>query len=286
MAKRRKKSTRFTTIIAIVAVIVIIARYVDSCNASKFESITGPATNSANGIPSAAALSNVKTAPGLETHLIHYRGFDVNFNPSEHIPNWVAWELTATEAQGTVKRSDNFVADTRVKGSATPEDYKYAPWDRGHMAPAGDMKWDKQAMAESFYMTNMAPQFPDLNRGSWNKLEQKCREWAIADSVIYIVCGPIPGETPLAHIGPSSVTVPARFFKVIISPYANPPRGIGFIFNNGENPGGMQQCAVSIDSVEAVTGHDFFPALPDDIENEIEAQCNFNQWSRVKINKK
>ena len=286
MAKRKSKSNRFLTIIAIVAVIVAIARCVDSCNATKFESRVGPVSIGDNNIPDSKSLLHVRTAPGLTTNLIHYRGFDVNFNAKEHIPNWVAWELTAEKAQGTIKRTDNFMADTHVKGSATPTDYKYSSWDRGHMAPAGDMKWNRQAMDESFYMTNMVPQFADLNRGSWNKLEQKCRDWAIADSAIYIVCGPVPGETPIAHIGASSVTVPARLFKVIISPFATPARGIGFIFNNDENPGGMQQCAVSIDSVESLTGHDFFSALPDDIENEIESQCNFNQWSRVKKNKK
>ncbi|MCH5345738.1 MAG: DNA/RNA non-specific endonuclease [Muribaculaceae bacterium] len=273
MAKKKQSQPIYVLLLAVVALAVL---YFSSRESA--QSVELPEGN----VPAASSLLSVKTAPGLKTHLVHYRGFDVNFNSKEHIPNWVAWELTADEVKGDLKRTDNFMADPNVKGSATPDDYRHSSWDRGHMAPAGDMKWNKTAMEESFYMTNMVPQDPDLNRGSWNKLEQKCRDWAAADSAIYIVCGPVPGDTPIAHIGLTGVTVPARFFKVILSPYAKPARGIGFIFNNGDNPGGMQQCAVSIDSVEALTGHDFFSALPDDIEADLESQCNFNQWSRVK----
>lgn len=84
------------------------------------------------------------------------------------------------------------------------------------------------------------------------------------------------------HIGSNRVAVPQRFFKVILSPYSTPPTAIGFIVPNEAVKGGMQACAVSVDSVEAVTGHDFFSALPDDIEDVIESQINFNRWSRTR----
>ena len=76
--------------------------------------------------------------------------------------------------------------------------------------------------------------------------------------------------------------MPRRFFKVVLSPYTNPPVAIGFIMPNGYVKGGMQACAVSVDSVEAVTGHDFFSALPDDVEKRVEAECNFNRWSQIR----
>lgn len=79
--------------------------------------------------------------------------------------------------------------------------------------------------------------------------------------------------------------MPKRFFKVILSPYSNPAAGIGFIMPNGNVDGGMQKCAVPIDSVEAVTGHDFFSSLPDDVERELESQCNFHYWSTLKKKK-
>lgn len=82
------------------------------------------------------------------------------------------------------------------------------------------------------------------------------------------------------------MAVPRQFFKVILSPYADPPTAIGFIMPNGPVPGGMQTHAVSVDSVEAVTGHDFFSALPDQLEQQLEKQCNFPAWSRIRRNKR
>lgn len=224
----------------------------------------------------------VTTKRDIPRRLIHYKGMDVSFNPELHIPNWVAWELTAKEAAGNEPRSDNFAPDTNVPGCPDLADYKYSGYQRGHMAPAGDMKWNREAMAQSFYLTNICPQAPKLNTGSWKSLEEKCRTWATLDSAIYIVCGPVP-EEPLEYIGANRVAVPRRFFKVIVSPYSNPPRGIAFVMPNGVVPGGMQKCAMSIDAVESLTGYDFFSALPDSIETAVEAQCDFNRWSRMAV---
>lgn len=227
-------------------------------------------------------LLSVRTNPSLRENLLHYKAMDVSFNPQRHIPNWSAWELTAEETRGDVARTNSFSSDPNVEGCAETWDYSYSGYDRGHLAPAGDMKWDKQAMAETFLLTNITPQDKKLNTGAWRTLEEKCRAWARADSAIYIVCGPVPDSKPKETIGDTHVWVPRRFFKVIIAPYASPARGIGFIMPNSQVKGGMQPCAVSIDSVEALTGHDFFHNLPDDLEADLESQCNFNQWSRVK----
>ena len=231
-------------------------------------------------------LMAVKTNPSLKEVTKSYKGMDLSFNPQYHIPNWVSWELTADETDGNVARSNKFSADPEMEGSAETWDYSYSGYDRGHMAPAGDMRWDKEAMSQTFYMTNICPQVKTLNAGSWKNLEEKCRQWAEADSAIYIVCGPIIDGKPIEYIGDSRVYVPRKFFKVIISPYTTPARGIGFIMPNGKVEGGMQACAVTIDSVEALTGHDFFAALPDDIESDVESQCDFHYWSTHRPRKK
>lgn len=224
----------------------------------------------------------VKTAPGLADTVIRYKGMTVSFNKDKHVPNWVVWELTGVEADGDVPRAKDFMADTSVPGCANPWDYSYSGYDRGHMAPAGDMKWDAVAMAQSFYMTNICPQVNTLNSGAWMRLEEKCRNWARIDSAIVIVAGPVLTDNLTETIGQTGVVVPERFFKVILSPYVDSPRGIGFIMNNGYVEGGMQGAAVSIDSVERVTGHDFFSELPDSIEDEVESQCRFHYWSSLK----
>lgn len=255
--------------------VLAIGITVTACDIAQAISTSTPITD-------ADKLTQVITAPNLDTHLKYYDGMTVNFNPKLHIPNWVAWELTGAETKGDVPRTNKFFCDESVPGCPEHYDYSYSGYDRGHMAPAGDMKWSKDAMAETFYMTNICPQAHKLNGGAWKKLEEKCRTWALVDSAIYIVCGPVLTDEPIEYIGDSKVFVPRRFFKVIASPHANPPRGIGFIMPNGNVPGGMQQAAVTIDEVERITGHDFFSSLPDDIENEIESQCKFHYWSNLK----
>lgn len=228
------------------------------------------------------SLQQVVTNSDMDEQLVHYTGMTVSFNPTMHVPNWVAYELTANETYGDEPRYNNFAADNGVKGCPTPDDYRNTGFDRGHMAPAADMKWSPTAMKESFYMTNIAPQANALNRGAWSKLEDKCRQRARRDSAIIIVSGPILTDPVEMHIGATGVAVPQRFFKVILSLNAEHPQAIGFIMPNGYVTGGMQACAVSVDSVETVTGHDFFSALPDEIENKIESQFNFDRWSRMK----
>lgn len=224
-------------------------------------------------------LTDVGTNPALESVGKSYVGMTLSFNPRYHIPNWVAWELTADETDGDVPRTNKFYADPEMEGCAETWDYSYSGYDRGHMAPAGDMKWSREAMAETFYMTNICPQVKILNTGPWKRLEEKCRQWAQADSAVYIVCGPVIDGKPIEYIGDTRVYVPRRFFKVIVSPYSRPARGIGFIMPNGKVKGGMQACAVTIDSVERLTGHDFFRTLPDEIESDVESQCDFHYWS-------
>ena len=227
-------------------------------------------------------LEHVVTPQSTPSQFVNYEGYCLSFNSKMHVPNWVAWELTGIEANGLEPRKDNFRGDDNVAGSAEKWDYSYSGYDRGHMAPAGDMKWSKKAMDESFYMTNMCPQAKSLNTGAWKRLEEKCRQWAEVDSAIIVICGPVLTDPINEFIGDSRVAVPQRYFKVILSPYVDNPRGIGFIMPNGKVPGGMQAAAVSIDEVERITGLDFFSSLPDEIENEVESQCKFHYWSTLK----
>ena len=232
--------------------------------------------------PAAINLTDVATNPSLAQIPVSYKGMDISFNPEMHLPNWVAWELTADETKGQVPRYEKFLQDASVEGCPSPWDYSNSGYTRGHMAPAGDMKWDEEAMKETFFMTNICPQAHSLNNGAWLRLEEKCRQWAVNDGSIIIVCGPVLTDSLRGRIGETGVAVPDSFFKVILSPNANPMRGIGFIMNNGAVPGGMQKAAVSIREVERITGHDFFSALPDSIENIVENQCDFPYWSTLK----
>ena len=275
-SNRYSKQTKAATVLLFVVTVIWIASQIMlSCkNASASEN-----SSDIYGT-SVSKLLEVHTNPNLEQVIVDYEGMKISFNPRMHIPNWVAWELTGDETLGEEPRYNKFACDESVPGCPDDWDYKYSGYDRGHMAPAADMKWSERAMRESFYLTNVCPQAGDLNRGSWKRLEEKCRAKACADSTIIVICGPVLTDNIREFLGDSRVAVPQRFFKVILSPFAEKNQAIGFIMPNGKVPGGMQNCAVSIDSVEAVTGHDFFPALPTDVQDYIESLCNFNSWSR------
>jgi len=211
--------------------------------------------------------------------LIRHSGYTLSFNCKSKLAYWVAYELTREKTFGNNERTNKFIPDPDSKCStATNEDYQYSGFDRGHLAPAGDMKWSSSAMAESFYYSNIIPQNRSFNRGIWKKLESLVRTWAEEYDDVYIVTGPI---LMASHptIGIHHVAVPKYLYKVILD-YTKPDiKGIGFIIPNEKTFESLQYYAVTIDSVEKVTGIDFFPLLPDDQEKVIESSINLNNWS-------
>lgn len=215
----------------------------------------------------------------VDTRILSRTGYTLSYNDAWRIPNWVAWELTPEEVKGKVKRTDFFEADPDLPARVRSEhrDYSGSKYDRGHMAPAGDMKWDEKAMQESFYMSNMCPQAPELNKGCWRILEEQCRHWAQRYSTsVYIACGPIMSEDMKhKYIGRSKVAVPDGFFKVVLR-LGRKPAAVGFIFPNDDCNHPLKEYAVSVDDVEKLTGIDFFHQLPDEQEEALEAQMDVN----------
>lgn len=272
--KKKKSNHSLSSILVFAAVILAFIAYT-RINAEN-------AVSSNHEMPASDSLMKVVMHPAIPDIPVRYTGMDLSFNPSMHIPNWVAWELTGAETRGDVKRKNKFESDPDIPGCADDYDYLYSGYDRGHMAPAGDMKWSREAMDQTFLLTNICPQAHSLNSGTWKRLEEKCRTWARADSAIIIVCGPVLTDSIRDFLGDNRVAVPKRFFKVILSPYIDKPRAIGFIMNNGYIKGGLQQTACSVDDVEHITGYDFFSALPDSVENMVESRCDFNFWFNIK----
>ncbi|MNJ86585.1 Nuclease precursor [compost metagenome] len=240
--------------------------------------------------PDTTALKQLKASPvtnleipktGLKEEIITHAGYSLVYNEKHEQASWVAYELTKEETQSKFKRPDKFQSDPMIKtGTADGKDYEGSNYDRGHLAPAADMCWSEITASESFYYSNMSPQAPGFNRGIWKKTEKLVRDWAIENSSLYIVTGPVLCKG-LKTIGENKVSVPKYYYKVILD-YSNPDvKGIGFVIPNDalKNPNPPSHYAVSIDSVEQLTGIDFFPALPDDQEALIEKTLCIDCWS-------
>lgn len=222
----------------------------------------------------------MQTSPkGTPEQILKRTGYVASYNKTTLLPNWVAWHLTAERTEGSVKRSGvDFAEDTEVpEPRATDWDYYNSGYDRGHMCPAADNKWSKKAMEESFLFTNMCPQNGNLNRGDWNEMEMACRKWAKKYGDLYIVCGPILYKGKHKTIGKNKVVVPEAFFKVVLRT-GDDPQAIGFIYKNTSGNRPKDSYVNTVDEVERITGIDFFPSLPDDVEKKVEAECDLGLW--------
>lgn len=270
---------------AIAAIVVLVLLFASMLRAGcqkqpDNRKATGLTEKTDSNLNSSEALEDVILPRGVPNRQLQYEGFKIGFNPEAHQPNFASWTLTPDKTDGPYSRKDaKFAQDPDVDGCATLNDYRRSGFDRGHMVPAADMKWSAQAMADCHYLTNMCPQDNRLNGGAWASLENLERRWANKFGRLIIVAGPVLSDRLSRTIGESKVLVPDRFFKVIIAPDFEPAMGIGFIMPNGELEGGVQAATMSIDQVEAITGMDFFHNLPDNMENELEAQNLFNQWT-------
>lgn len=215
----------------------------------------------------------------LSSQEIQHEGYTVSYNAQWLLPNWVAYELTAQEVEGELPRTDRFYPDPLVVGKqATNNDYRKSGYDRGHMAPAADMKWSETAMRESFYFTNICPQLHNLNAGVWQDFEDRGRKWAKQYGSVYIVCGPIVNKKALGTIGENQVVVPDGFYKVFLINDNGRYEGLGLLFDHVSGRKKLKNYACTIDSVEQVTGIDFFYRLPNDVEARVEAEVNYSVW--------
>ena len=183
------------------------------------------------------ALLAVNIPKGVSNQVLNYQTIRVNFNPTLRIPNCVAYELTATmvdmaDAPGHENRKNyNYARDNSVKTCPENWEYRGSGYSRGHMAPAMDMRWDKTAMTQCFYMTNMCPQDTKLNNDHWRVLEEKVHRWAKRDKRLMVFTGPIMGKNPkMIGKDKQNIAVPEAFFKVLYAP--DKGRSIAFIYEN------------------------------------------------------
>lgn len=213
--------------------------------------------------------------------IIEYKGYTVSYDEETRLPIWVAYELTAEESNGTIGRNGkNFRPDEKAKVvQADNYDYRGSGWSRGHMAPAGDFKWDDGAMWDTFYYTNCCPQDEKLNNGSWNVLENKVRIWASQFGSVYVVTGPIVGQDQYGKIGAHGVVVPDAFFKAVLSYSGEAYHGIAFVMFNNAMPQRLQDSYLRINDLEKISGLDFFPCLDDSLEEAIEEEVDLDYWN-------
>ena len=214
--------------------------------------------------------------------VVHHDYYSLSYNEDYENAEWVAYSLSPKQLSQQQIERPYFIRDPKVKTrSAHYKNYYPYGYEKGHLVPAADMRFDIDAFDDTFYTSNVSPMDHDFNSGIWNNLEKQVRYWVKRYGPLYIVAGGIlqPG---LERIGREHVAVPDEFYKIVLD-YNDPkhPRMIAFIIPHKNLDNDLRDFVVPVDSIEKRTGIDFFSALPDKVENKLEAEVHPREWKFV-----
>jgi len=231
--------------------------------------------------PSIPSVSGSILPNSTTGEIVKHEFYALSYSEEHEQPEWVAYELTRENIQApNVKRTNNFRSDPRVrKASASDRDYRGSGYSRGHMCPAGDMAFSERSMSESFYMSNMSPQIINFNGGIWRELEECVRDWAYKFKRVIVITGPVLTRNIREKIGGNEVSVPDEYYKVILDMDNPEIKAIGFLMPNELSTKPIEEYAVTVDEIEAITGLDFFSGLLEkDREEVLEADFELDLW--------
>ena len=221
--------------------------------------------------------------PKSTGQLINHSYLSLSYNENHEQAEWIYYLLTSEMINGKYQRTENFRNDNKVtSGSAHKSDYFKSGYDRGHLAPAGDMKISSTSMSESFLLSNISPQNPSFNRGGWKRLETQVRSWVLSENEMFVVTGPVLAN-PIGSIGSNSVTIPRYFYKIVYSKLEN--KMIGLLMPNKKINNELKYYVKSVDYIENLTGIDFFHQLDDKYEDKLESKINLKKWNFTIVSK-
>lgn len=223
--------------------------------------------------------------------LIYHRAMMLVYAEQHEQAKWVAHQILPQVQDGGVQRTDNFRPDPKVASqTAVQQDYFQKEvhdgktiydgygYDRGHLAPSADFRWSQVAVSESYFYSNITPQKPEFNRQVWADLEMLLRNYVTGyDAPLTVVSGPVLSDTlPKIERSSNGVSIPEQFFKVAYD--QENQRAIAFLMPHRELNNPVSSYAVPIDSVERLTGIDFYHKLPDDLEKKLESSNRIDKW--------
>lgn len=220
------------------------------------------------------------------TIIVPHEGYVLQLSLVDKIPLWVSEVITSGQLVGDAKRKNKFKPDPAIPKylQAAKKDYKHSKYDRGHQAPAANQSLSQGLNDETFFLTNMSPQIPDLNQQIWKALETETRSWVTDSSPVYTITGPIfydiyeddpqtsDGLVEYYTIGPGGVSVPTHFYKIALQHRAGRWQAIAFVLENRSyDNNDFTRNIRSIDWIEQRTGLDFFPDMEDNDEEALES---------------
>ncbi|GAA3764041.1 DNA/RNA non-specific endonuclease [Flavobacterium ginsengiterrae] len=231
-------------------------------NVTHTEAIVQEQKNFVSDQSNTGLLYSVSYEPTSTTNqVIKHKYYTLSYNEKFEQAEWVAYELKKEYLKNGNYKRPYFIQDPKVTtGSADWRNYKKSGYDKGHLCPAGDMEFSKEAYDDTFYTSNISPQKHDFNSGIWNRIEQKTRYWADKYNDIYVVTGGVLKDSD-KKIGTERVSVPKYFYKIVLAKSGKEHKAIAFLVPNADSDKSIYDFVVPIETLEKMTGIDFFPNL-------------------------
>lgn len=228
------------------------------------------------------------------THTYSYnskviRNYSFLYDKTYKAALWVAY---ATSNSGdfidnNVSRNDAWAFDPAIDQSWQPNlgsaysSSNGRSYDRGHQVASNDRQTTLEQNKQTFYYTNMTPQYSSLNQGQWVELEKKVQGVATVTTgsdTLYVVTGPLfEGNLESAtDKNEASCPAPSGYWKCLMKCTFSSPGvmsaavGCAYLFDT--NSSNIAPSIVSIDTIESRTGFDFFVNVPSTLQNAAESQ--------------
>ena len=222
------------------------------------------------------SFGQLKFLPSSNGEVVEHTYYSLSYLEEHEQAEWVHYKLNSSMLTGQIPRKKNYTLDQKVStGSAKTSDYTNSGFDRGHLVPAADMKMDFTSVKEAAYMSNISPQKPKFNQGVWKKLEENVRDLS-KKTELYITTGGVLSSVDLKKIGKNNLSVPDQFYKIIYD--TKNQKMFAYLMPN-KKIDSREKYVVTVDSIETLTGIDFYHQLDDELENKLESIKNNLLWN-------
>ena len=286
MAKSSQNRT-VTILIALIAIVIAVLQALDILPSTEGDVDTPtdlPSTGTGSGGSGGGAVFyGGQPAAKQAINVLVRKGYTVGYDEARQNPAWVAYHLKGGPRYDSGERPGDFDVDPDTKAQVRHGDYTRSGYDRGHMAPnyAIATRYGEEAQLETFLMSNIIPQSPDLNRGPWRMLEEKvASDGGYAEELgeVWVVTGPVFSSKPKT-LPNTEIAIPDACFKIIVDEQDGKPRALAVIMPQ-DLPDGAEwsDYLTSIDEIEQRTGIDFLPQLDASLETALEKQTAATPW--------
>ncbi|MGI6224345.1 MAG: DNA/RNA non-specific endonuclease [Prevotella sp.] len=213
--------------------------------------------------------------------------YSLEWDGTKRANRWVCYEFSAATPDNNVGRNENFTADPDIPTQYQTTRSDFSGFSRGHLCASNDRQSSVEQNKQTFYYSNMQPQYQAHNGGQWSRLETAVQTWgnnrSFCDTLYVVKAATIDNSSQILSYQDASnyqVPVPKYFYMCLLAVKDGQYKAIGFWTEhvNQSESYDYSHYAKSIKEIEELTGIDFFCNLPDDIEQEVEESYNLSDW--------